>query len=69
MYYQRLVAKETAEANRDAKKKEIMELAREHYGYEVDLRDNRFYSINRCFDRNTFCFWSFLFVKKSARAR
>lgn len=40
-FYQRIVKKEKSESDRMAKKQEILDQAREFYGYEVDMRDPR----------------------------
>jgi hypothetical protein len=41
-FYQRLSKKDDLEDERKAKKKEILDQAREYYGYEVNLKDPRF---------------------------
>ena len=41
-FYQRIVKKEKADEERLKKKQELLDQAREFYGYEVDMRDMRF---------------------------
>lgn len=40
-FYEKIKRKEKQELDRVAQKKEVLEQAREYYGYEVDLRDPR----------------------------
>lgn len=40
-YYQRILKREKSEKEKEAKKQEVLDQAREFYGYEVDMRDPR----------------------------
>ena len=40
-YYQRLAKKEQDDAQREARKQKIYDIARDHFGYDIDLRDSR----------------------------
>lgn len=40
-FYQRIVKKEKSEKDKESKNKELLEKAREYYGYEVNIRDPR----------------------------
>lgn len=42
-FYQRIVKKDKADEERLKKKQELLDQAREFYGYEVDMRDTRFF--------------------------
>jgi hypothetical protein len=41
-FYQRLLKKENLEEEKILKRREILDQAREHYGYEVNLNDPRY---------------------------
>ncbi|CAF0932814.1 unnamed protein product [Brachionus calyciflorus] len=40
-FYQRIIKKDKSEKDKTAKRQEILDQAREYYGYDVDLRDPR----------------------------
>ena len=40
-FYQRISKTNAANEEKDKKRKELLDQAREFYGYEVDLRDSR----------------------------
>jgi hypothetical protein len=41
-YFQRITKKQKADEEKLNKKREILDQAREFYGYEVDMRDSRY---------------------------
>ena len=48
-YFQRLAKAQEFEAQKEAKKKDIYNIARDHFGYDVNLKDSR---LNKIFCGN-----------------
>jgi hypothetical protein len=42
-FFQRITKKQKADEEKLKKRREILDKAREFYGYEVDMRDSRYY--------------------------
>ena len=42
-FYQRIAKKEKTDEEKAARQRELLEQAREYYGFNVDLRDQRFF--------------------------